>query len=209
MKTLQKHEKENCCAVRDARSGDKVGVDSVCGMKMNPEGSASYNYAGRTYYFCSAHCHHKFESSPQKYVETPESTPKSKTDSEILYTCPMHPEVRQKGPGNCPLCGMALEPLAPSLEGESNGELVKMSRRLKIGTAFTLPLLILTMGEMIPGVELYQWLSIAPWNWIQFLLATPVVLWIGAPLFERGYQSFRTGRLNMFSLIALGITDTA
>lgn len=125
-------------------------------------------------------------------------------DPNAIYTCPMHPEIRQIGPGSCPICGMALEPLQPTLDEGPNPELVDFARRFKTSAIFSLPLLILTMSEMIPGLELHKWLPHGTYNWIQFALATPVVLWSGAPLLQRGWESFRSRNLNMFSLIALG-----
>lgn len=177
--------------------------DPVCGMMVDPTRSKSLAHEGHSYYFCSSHCVQKFRSDPNKYLEpAPKLLETAKPDT--IYTCPMHPEIRQKGPGSCPICGMALEPVEPTLEDEPNDELKDMSRRLKIGTLFTLPLLFLAMSEMFPGLRLHDFVSSSTWNWVQFALATPVVLWAGAPLFRLGYQSFRTLKLNMFSLIALG-----
>lgn len=121
-----------------------------------------------------------------------------------LYTCPMHPEVMQQGPGVCPICGMALEPMVASLDDGPDRELIDMSQRLKIGLFFTLPLLLITMGEMIPGIALPSWLYGHTGSWLQLALASPVVIWAGWPIFHRGYLSFRSMNLNMFSLIALG-----
>ncbi len=136
---------------------------------------------------CSGHHH------PQD--KNKKSSRPAAGNQEAIYTCPMHPEVRQKGPGTCPDCGMALEPLEVSAAVEENPELVDMSRRLIGGVFFTVPLFVLSMGEMFSGVAL---------NWVQFLLATPVVFWVGAPLFQRGYQSLQNLKFNMFTLIALG-----
>lgn len=198
----------NCCGVhkqgelKEARMTEK---DPVCGMKVDPAGPYELTRGVEQHHFCSAHCLAKFRANPEKYLKPPmvEHPPESHS-SDTIYTCPMHPEIRQKGPGNCPLCGMALEPLEPSLEEGPNPELVDMSRRLKIGTLFTLPLLVLAMSEMFPALGLHDLFQGAAWNWTQLVLATPVVLWVGAPLFERGYQSFKSLKLNMFSLIALG-----
>ena len=121
----------------------------------------------------------------------------------VIYTCPMHPEVRQIGPGTCPKCGMALEPLAGASE-EDTSELDDMSRRLWISAALTSPLLVVTMSEFVPGMNVYHWLGRSSFNWVQGVLGTPVVVWAGWPFFTRAWTSFRTWRLNMFSLIGLG-----
>ena len=119
------------------------------------------------------------------------------------YTCPMHPQVRQAGPGHCPICGMTLEPLAGTT-GPDNRELHDMTRRLWVSAVLTAPLLVVTMGDLVPGVGLHHWLGSAAFNWIQGILGTPVVLWAGWPFFARAWISFRTLQLNMFSLVALG-----
>ena len=192
-------------------SGPKV-KDPVCGMDVDPTMSKHRaEHVGQTFHFCSARCHDKFVSDPEHYLKPaampghPEHAGQSSPQKGIIYTCPMHPEIRQEGPGNCPICGMALEPVAGGVEGEPNPELVDMTRRFWVGTAFTVPLFILEMAAHIPGVGLHGIISPYTSLWIQFLLATPVVLWAGWPLLERGWQSFVTRRLNMFSLIALGV----
>ncbi len=125
-------------------------------------------------------------------------------DMENVYTCPMHPEIQQKGPGNCPICGMALEPMEVSLEEQTNPELVDFTKRLKFSAALTIPLLLLAMSDLIPGQPVQHSLSHWQFAGIQFLLATPVVLWAGLPFFERGWTSIKTWKLNMFTLIAIG-----
>lgn len=138
------------------------------------------------------------------HVHAPKKPDSPVGSSDAIHTCPMHPEVRQKGPGACPICGMALEPESITAEEAPNHELEDMTRRLKWAIAFSLPLLLIAMGEMIPGLALHALIPAAALNWVQLLLAAPVVLWAGAPLLERGWSSFRTRQLNMFSLIALG-----
>ncbi len=218
----------------------------------------SVEHAGKTYYFCSPHCVEKFRAQPDRYLSAakpathahvvsimPAATPpppaREETGAAELYTCPMHPEVREPanrpcpkcgmalepltvtvaarveytcpmhpeivrtGPGSCPICGMALEPRTISAAEELNPELVDMTRRFWIGTALGAPLLVQAMGEMIPGSPLSHMLPGTLRNWIQFALATPVVLWCGWPLLERGGQSLRNRSLNMFTLIALGV----
>ncbi len=141
-------------------------------------------------------CHHPASARPDAAA--------APADAAAIYTCPMHPEVRQRGPGSCPLCGMALEPEAPSLQ-EDDAELRDMRRRLWICAALSLPLLVLSMGDMLPGLDLMRRLGHVGGGWLQFALAAPVVAWGGWPFFVRGWQSLRTRSLNMFTLIALGV----
>jgi len=176
-------------------------TDPVCGMKVDPH-TARHRAAhgGRTYYFCSARCREKFESDPAHYLEK-DKTPATPVPAGTIYTCPMHPEIRQEGPGSCPICGMALEPLLVSADSGPNPELADMTRRFWIGLALTIPVFALEMGSHLLGVDLIE----QPYaNWIQSALATPVVLWAGWPFFVRGWQSLVTRNLNMFTLIAMG-----
>ncbi|MDQ2954332.1 MAG: HAD-IC family P-type ATPase, partial [Pseudomonadota bacterium] len=186
---------------RDEKATHRV-TDPVCGMIVEPH-SAKHRaeYQGKPYYFCSAGCHAKFVADPQKYLggqaraleEVPEGT---------IYTCPMHPQIRQIGPGNCPICGMALEPELASRTGP-NPELVDMTRRFWIALLLSLPIVVLEMGGHFFGAHV--WIAQTTSNWIQLVLATPVVWWAGWPFFVRGWQSLRTRNLNMFTLIAMGI----
>ena len=167
-------------------------TDPVCGMTVDPATIApSLRAGGNTFHFCCAGCRDKFAADPDRYL-TPRDEPAA--DTAATYTCPMHPEVRQVGPGSCPICGMALEPLTVSAEAEANPELADMSRRLWIGAALTVPVVALEMLPH-PGFDA---------NWLQFVLATPVVLWAGFPFFRRGWDSLVRRSLNMFTLIALG-----
>ena len=189
---------------------DKVfAKDPVCNMNVDPAApkGGSYDYQGTTYYFCNPKCKDKFSAHPETYLKP---VPKiiSEADKEKMYTCPMHPEIRQKGPGSCPLCGMALEPEEISLEEEANPELEDFKKRLKVGAALAVPLLALAMSDLIPGQPVQTAISPFVMALIQFVLATPVVLWAGWPFFERGWQSLKNRSLNMFTLIALG-TGTA
>jgi Cu+-exporting ATPase len=160
-----------------------------------------HQHQGRTYYFCSAGCRAKFAADPEKYLSDDHQGAEP-VPAGTIYTCPMHPEIRQVGPGSCPICGMALEPEIASGETGPNPELADMSRRLWIGTALSVPVVALEMGAHIVGA--HSWIDQALSNWIQFAFATPVVLWAGWPFFVRGAQSVITRNLNMFTLIAMG-----
>ena len=179
--------------------------DPVCGMTVDPA-TAKHRaaYGGQTYFFCSAGCHGKFEADPAAYVghEPPSPAAAKPAPEGTIYTCPMHPQIRQPGPGNCPICGMALEPeIATAQEGPS-AELVAMTRRFWVGLVLALPVVALEMGGHL--VDLHMLLGQQTSNWLQLVLATPVVLWAGWPFFVRGWQSLQTGHLNMFTLIAIG-----
>src|SRR4249919_752191 len=157
------------------------------------------DHHGHTYYFCSAGCRTKFISDPQKYLgpRQPELVAEG-----TIYTCPMHPQIRQVGPGSCPICGMALEPELAGSDTGPNPELVDMTRRFWIGLALTVPVFVLEMGAHIAGA--HNWVDPRLSNYIQFASATPVVLWAGWPFFVRGWRSLVTRNLNMFTLIAMG-----
>lgn len=177
--------------------------DPVCGMMVDPHSTPHRaQYQGMPYYFCSPGCHSKFTAEPARYVE-PAAAPKTEPVPEgTIYTCPMHPEIRQVGPGSCPICGMALEPVLVSAEAAPNAELIDMKRRFWIGLALTLPVFALEMGGHLTGLD--HLIPRSTSNWIQSALATPVVLWAGWPFFERGWVSIRNRSLNMFTLIAMG-----
>ncbi len=183
-------------------SADAATTDPVCGMQVDPA-TAKHRaeHAGQTFFFCSAGCRTKFLADPQRYLH-PEPVLKADAPASpgAIYTCPMHPEVRQIGPGACPFCGMALEPADPTAETGPNPELLDMRRRFWIGLVLAAPVVVLEMGGHVFGHLLTPTLS----NWVQFLLATPVVLWAGWPFFVRGVASVRARSLNMFTLIALG-----
>lgn len=176
-------------------------IDPVCGMSVDPNaGKPCFDFKGKTYHFCSNGCRTKFEADPIRYLDK-STAPKADVPKDAIYTCPMHPEVRQVGPGSCPICGMALEPELVTLDSAPNPELIDFTRRFWIGLALALPVIVLDMGAHITGHDLIEpRLS----QWVQFVLATPVVAWAGWPLFERGWQSLVTRNLNMFTLIALG-----
>jgi Cu+-exporting ATPase len=175
--------------------------DPVCGMEVDPAGTKFHTtHSGSEYHFCSDGCRKKFESDPDTYLR-PDSMRSETTDMNARYTCPMHPEVEQQGPGACPKCGMALEPMDGGTE-EDTSELDGMVRRFWISLVVTVPLFVIAMGEMLPGLE--HVLSHPGWKWVQLLLATPVVLWGGAVFFERAWLSLVHRSLNMFTLIGLG-----
>lgn len=179
--------------------------DPVCGMMIDPTTAkgGKTQYQSETFYFCNPKCKTKFEAEPSKYL-SPQVDGLQRVDSKAFYTCPMHPEIRQKGPGSCPICGMALEPEEVSIEEVENPELVDFSRRLKVSAPLTIPLLFLAMSDLIPGQPVQHmipaWINAS----IQFVLATPVILWGGFPFFERGWASVKTRNFNMFTLIAMG-----
>jgi Cu+-exporting ATPase len=179
-----------------------MAIDPVCGMTVDPATSRHrHDYRDQAYYFCAAGCRGKFAAAPEKYLKRGVA-PEPVTAEGTLYTCPMHPEVRQIGPGACPICGMALEPVTVTAEAPANPELLDMTRRFWIGLILTLPVTVLEMGGHL--VDLGVWLTPNVDNVFQLALATPVVLWAGWPFFVRGWHSFVTRNLNMFSLIAVG-----
>ena len=175
-------------------------IDPVCGMTVDPH-SAKYrtDYRGHTYYFCNPGCRTKFIADPQKYLGAREPEP---VVEGATYTCPMHPEIRQIGPGACPICGMALEPEIATADSGPNPELADMTWRFRIGLTLALPVMVLEMGGHFVGP--HNWVNPTLLNYIQFVFATPVVLWAGWPFFERGAQSLITRNLNMFTLIGMG-----
>jgi len=179
--------------------------DPVCNMTVAGDSKYQYRHAGEQYYFCSEHCLHKFKAHPKQYLEKQTSPSLESLGAPVPYTCPMHPEIRQQGPGNCPKCGMALEALTIGVE-EKNEELIDMSRRFWISVALAAPVFILAMIADLAPAWLPAGLSMSMVQWIEFALATPVVLWGGWPFFVRGWQSLRTWNLNMFTLIALGVS---
>ncbi|MBC7190829.1 heavy metal translocating P-type ATPase [Marinobacter sp.] len=183
-------------------SGEHTFKDPVCGMSVDPHTAEHRSqHAGKTWYFCSSRCQAKFEDNPEQYLDK-EQKPQEPVAPGTMYTCPMHPEIRQQGPGDCPICGMALEPEEVSLDDGPSAELTDMTRRFWIGLVLALPVLVLEMGGHFIGLD--QLMAPQTSNWIQMALATPVVLWCGWPFFVRGWKSVVSRNLNMFTLISIG-----
>lgn len=175
--------------------------DPICGMTVDPATSKHrFDHHGHTFHFCSAGCKAKFADDPKKYLQKTET--KVDVPEGTIYTCPMHPQIRQVGPGSCPICGMALEPEVASLDAPPNPELADMTRRFWVGLALSVPPVVLEMGGHLVGS--HGWVDPTLSNWIQLVFATPVVIWAGWPFFVRGWQSLLTRNLNMFTLIAMG-----
>jgi len=190
----------SCCGSGEQKTAADTHIDPVCGMTVDPSSAAgTHRHDGKDYYFCSKGCVEKFKADPDKYL-SPRETKGQPLDVE--YTCPMHPEIVQIGPGTCPKCGMALEPVEISIEDFDDPELIDMRHRFWISAVLTLPVFILAMAEMLPGFSSIVSPSVS--IWIQFILATPVVLWGGWPFFVRAVQSIKNVSPNMFTLIAIG-----
>ena len=196
------HAKAGGCCTGSQVAGAALANDPVCGMMVDPLKTAHHaEHAGQAYHFCSAGCRTKFVANPSAYLGA-EPKPAPMAAPGAIWTCPMHPQIRQIGPGSCPICGMALEPEEPSLDDAPNPELVDFTRRMWIATALTIPLLAVSMFA-----ELFRYQLVSPTAspWVQLALAAPVVLWAGAPFFVRGWRSLVTRHLNMFTLISLGV----
>jgi Cu+-exporting ATPase len=183
-------------------------LDPVCGMTISPADSVGeVEHRGHTYYFCSESCLEQFKADPEQFVggHAGQRKPAEPADLDAEYTCPMHPEIRQIGPGSCPICGMALEPVTVSLDEQPNEELEDMTRRFRWSLALTVPILLVMVDEFLPGQPVHARIDARLLNWIEMALATPVVLWGGWPFFVRGWASLVSRHLNMFTLIALGV----
>ena len=213
-------------------------IDPVCGMTVKPESPHRCEYRGVEYHFCSAKCLGKFQASPETYLSSRATEPQV-ARSGVMYTCPMHPEIRQPAPGSCPKCGMALEPESPTVPGaieytcpmhpevvrsepgscpicgmaleprnapaEDNAELTDMTRRFWVSAVLALPVFVMAMGTDLLPQAMPESISMTALQWLEFALATPVVLWGGWPIFQRGWASLVNRHLNMFTLIALGV----
>ena len=192
---------KGCCSGAESPPAATAERDPVCGMSVDPAPAAYHaDHDGVTFHFCSAGCRAKFIADPAKYLA--KAAAPAPPPEGVIWTCPMHPQIRLSGPGSCPICGMALEPEQPSLDDKPNPELVDFTRRLWVAGVLSVPLLIVSMGA-----EMFGWHFFAPQNsaWVQLALTAPIVLWAGAPFFARGWTSLLTRRLNMFTLIAIGV----
>jgi P-type Cu+ transporter len=186
-------------------SHSATAVDPVCGMTVDvATAKHTHIHQGAQHYFCNPRCREKFIADPERYLH-PQAAAAKPEPAGTLYTCPMHPEIVQQGPGICPICGMALEPKGvPPADAGPSPELVDFSRRLKVGAALSIPLLALAMGPDL-GLPLHHWLSPRAAGWIELTLATPVVAWCGRPFFERGWASIVNRSPNMWTLISIGV----
>jgi Cu+-exporting ATPase len=189
-------------------------ADPVCGMQVDPaESAGSFEYKGATYHFCGLRCLDKFKNDPDSFLTRAAPKPaaaKSSVPMPVaagapLFTCPMHPQIVRSEPGNCPICGMTLEPRVVSAGEEASPELADMTRRFWISVALATPLILIEMSDMIPGQPLQRVMPASLRTWIELALATPAVMWAGWPLFVRGWQSIVNRSLNMFTLIGMGI----
>lgn len=207
----ENHDHHDCTHGSGAapQGGHEHGMttDPVCGMKVDSRTSPHrFEHDGKPYWFCSASCLAKFSADPEPYLSGSDSKATKADLSDVpagtIWTCPMHLQIRQDGPGTCPICGMALEPLEPTLEEGPNPELIDMTRRFWVSAAFSVPLVLLVVIMELLGWDV---MPMRTSQWVQFVLAAPVVLWGGWPFIERFLQSLRTHNLNMFTLIGLGV----
>lgn len=196
--------KSSCCGgekhEHHAPSESAEFIDPVCGMSVDPNTELKTDYQQQTYYFCNPSCLDKFKADPEFYLIPPNQRPVPEGAADMDYTCPMDPEIVQKGPGTCPICGMALEPMQPTLDDAPNPELVDFSHRFWMTLPLTLIVFVLAMGSHI-----HSFISPHIQPWIELVLATPVVLWAGKPFIERCWTSYKTRNLNMWSLIGVGV----
>jgi Cu+-exporting ATPase len=187
----------------DAPLPEGQARDPVCGMMVDPAmANHTAEHAGSTYFFCCNGCREKFVAEPARFLASKTDASMKPAPAGTIYTCPMHPQIRQVGPGHCPICGMALEPETVTADSGPNAELIDMTRRFWIALALAIPVVALDMGGHL--ANLHMWLRAETANWIELVLATPVVLWAGWPFFERAWASLKSRNLNMFTLIAMG-----
>ncbi len=184
-----------------------MAVDPICGMTVNKTSALHAGRAGQTFYFCSERCRQKFLSAPAEATQEGKPTKQKQKPGKVIYTCPMHPQILQDHPGNCPICGMTLElqtPTAATVD-EDDADLRDMTRRFWIGVALALPVFILAMAHTVPLLARQSWIDGAASRWVQFALSTPVVWWAGWPFFQRAWRSVVSRQLNMFTLIGIGV----
>jgi len=183
---------------------DEIEIDPVCGMRVNSNANKPrFDHNGKTYHFCSTRCHDKFEADPEFYLTGSHKKKSEVVTQGTMYTCPMHPEIVQDHPGDCPLCGMALEPMGVPAD-EPNPELIDFTRRFWVSAILAMPLVILTMGPLI-GLNTREWFGERNTVLLELILATPVVLWAAIPFFKRGWSSILNRSPNMWTLIMLGV----
>ncbi|WP_417485123.1 heavy metal translocating P-type ATPase [Maricaulis salignorans] len=200
--------KTSACCGGSHHSGEAVAIDPVCGMSVDTAaGKPQFEHGGATYHFCSARCHERFAADPEHVLSGAHRQAASQAPAGTQYTCPMDPEIVQDGPGTCPICGMALEPMGvPAGDAGPNPELVDFRRRFFWSSWLTVPLVLLAMGPMIGLGFIRDFVGEGRALWLELALATPVVIWAGWPFLQRAVQSLRSGHLNMFTLIGLGVS---
>ncbi len=195
---------ENALTMASQEASTPTAIDPVCGMtvKLNA-GKPEFEWKGDTYHFCNPKCKHRFEADPVFFLSGNNKRKPKPAAKNVLYTCPMDPEIVQEGPGTCPICGMALEPMGAPADGP-NHELIDFTRRMWVSAAAAVPLIALTMGPMA-GLPVREWLGERTAQFVELALAAPVVVWAAKPFFERGWSSLRTRNFNMWTLIMLGV----
>ncbi|MEC8055759.1 MAG: YHS domain-containing protein, partial [Pseudomonadota bacterium] len=195
---------ESCCGIgqhqQTEHENSQTEIDPVCGMKVSTSSPLHTHYQGKEYYFCNPSCLDKFKNDPETYLIPLDERAVPEGAMDIDYTCPMDPEIVQKGPGTCPICGMALEPMQPTLDEGPNPELVDFSKRFWTTLPLTLLVVVLAMGSHI-----HAFISPQIQPWIELVLSIPVVLWAGYPFLQRCWVSYKTRHLNMWSLIGVGV----
>jgi Cu+-exporting ATPase len=186
------------------KPSENTTIDPVCGMSVATDaGKPTESWQGETFHFCSEKCHGKFESDPYFYASGNSSRQVKTMHEATDYTCPMHPEIIRQAPGSCPKCGMALEPVIATRDAP-NEELIEFTRRMWISAAVAVPLIFMTMGPLV-GLPVRSWIGEQFSIYLEFVLATPIVLWAAQPFFVRGWNSIRTVNPNMWTLIAIGV----
>ena len=196
--------KSGCGSDHHESPADGLETDPVCGMSVDPHaGKPTLKHQGRDYHFCSQGCHDRFSADPEHYLSGAHRKAAEDVPEGTLYTCPMDPEIVQEGPGTCPICGMALEPMGLPVDGP-NPELIDFTFRLKVCALFAIPLLVLAMGPMV-GFPVREWIGERTASWLELLLALPVVGWAAIPFFQRGWASIVNRSANMWTLIAIGV----
>jgi len=202
--TIMKNTHDHC--EEHSNSSQSNLLDPVCNMEVTTESEHHTQHQDADYYFCSEHCLQKFSKNPEHYLSVEPKATKPVESKSGKYTCPMHLEIITESPGDCPKCGMALEPLDGATVGdEDNSEVAELTRKFWIATVLTLPVFFLAMAGMIPGLDFQSWIPKSVSKWVEFALTTPVVFWAGGIFFKRGWNSVKNRHLNMFTLVSLGV----